>query len=283
MWDAERLSPARSKVRDLPLKQISVGDVNVRKSLPPGDLEELKDSIRTLGLLEPIVVMETDDKHQFQLLIGQRRLAACEELNWKTIPAIVVGKKDEAQAIALSLAENIERETLTHRDAATAVTRLYELYDNDERRVANETGISLTTVRRYILIQQYHFEEGLRLAQQGKVSLSDVKRALEAAQWDVDKALRLLNTIIDNRMTRPLKKQFVAYVEKNPHAELKAALEEASKPSLSYSVSVDLTDDDLRLGLERACKELGLEGSEVADLALRDWLSEEGYLAGTGA
>ena len=81
---------------DIPLDEIKCGTVNVRKTELDADLENLIDSIKTIGLLQPIVVLPKDKKDgKHELIIGQRRLRAFQNIGEKTIPAVVTNEMYE--------------------------------------------------------------------------------------------------------------------------------------------------------------------------------------------
>jgi ParB/RepB/Spo0J family partition protein len=262
-------------IATVPISQIHIDpSLNVRRDLSPEALEELKESIRTLGLLQPIVVMATSKKDAYKLLIGQRRFLACRALGKSKIPAIVLAEKDERTALALSLAENMERADLSHRDVARAVTELYKLYHKDARKVAGETGIPLITVRRYILVKEYASERALALLADGRVVLLDVKRALEAALYDLNKADRILEKMVD--MTGEEKRRLARYASEHPSATVPEMVKEANEPRPLSRLWVDLTEP-IRKGLAKASKVLHLEEQEIATRALGEWLRAQGF------
>ena len=89
-------------------------------------IEELAQTIRTHGIIQPIVVRERDDK--FEIIAGERRWRAVTKLGWETIPAIVKEFND-AQTASVALIENLQREGLTAIEEALAYAKLIELHD----------------------------------------------------------------------------------------------------------------------------------------------------------
>lgn len=142
----------RMQTSDIPLDMIDVSEFNTRKDLVAGTedsgLEELARSIQEKGLLSPVVVRRSA-KRRFELIIGQRRFLACRKLGLETIPALVRENLDDTDALALSLIENVHRADMNPMDKAKALGQLAERYDHNVARVAKETGLSETTVRRY--------------------------------------------------------------------------------------------------------------------------------------
>ena len=111
-------------------------------------LDDLASSIREKGLLNPITVMKRDDG-TYDLIVGQRRFLACRKIGWRTIPAIVRDKLDDADATILSLIENVHRANMNPIDKARAYEKIFQKYQN-HTKVAEETGVSVQTVKRYL-------------------------------------------------------------------------------------------------------------------------------------
>ena len=134
------ISEDLSKVKDDDGKQVDVlAKISVefisrnpyqpRFDIDPVSLEELKKSILTNGLIQPITVRRTPD-HKYQLISGERRLKACREIGFKEIPAYIIDVDSDELMLALALIENIQREKLNPVEIGTAYKRLMELSKN---------------------------------------------------------------------------------------------------------------------------------------------------------
>jgi len=137
--------------KEIPLEEIQVSEFNVRKNLEAGsedsNLEDLASSIYEKGLLNPITVVKTDQG--FDLIAGQRRFLACQRLGWSSIPALIRSDLNDIDVRIISLIENVHRADLHPLDKGRAYRQIYEVYGTYSR-VSKETGVSLTTVRRYM-------------------------------------------------------------------------------------------------------------------------------------
>jgi ParB family chromosome partitioning protein len=142
------------EIRDIRLTDIHLSEFNIRKDLGAGTedagLEELAESIKEKGLLNPLIVRRRSDG-TYELIAGQRRFLACQKLGWQTIPAIIRDVTDDTDATILSLIENVHRADLNPIDKARAYQRIYERY-GDHSRVAKETGVSVPTIRKYLTL-----------------------------------------------------------------------------------------------------------------------------------
>jgi ParB family chromosome partitioning protein len=101
---------------EVPVADIRPSPRNPRRTLD--DIDELADSIRAHGLLQPIVVGRVDAG--YELVAGHRRLAAVQQLGWARVPAIVRDEEPD-DAYILMLVENLQREDLTPKEEAAAL------------------------------------------------------------------------------------------------------------------------------------------------------------------
>ena len=111
-------------------------------------LTSLATSIRKQGLLFPLTVRSIVGG-KYEVVAGQRRLSACQKVGFDPVPCLVRDDIDDADALTISLVENVHRADMNPLDKATALKALYEKYNSYER-VAQETAWSASTVRKYI-------------------------------------------------------------------------------------------------------------------------------------
>lgn len=114
-----------------------------RREIAPEHLSELAESIRSEGLLQPIVVRKTGDK--FQLIAGERRWRAFQLLKIKTIPARIV-EASNASSAALGLIENLQREGLNPIEEAHGYASLIRDFDLTQETAAERVGKGRATV-----------------------------------------------------------------------------------------------------------------------------------------
>lgn len=140
------------EVKEISIKLVNISQLNTRKDLEAGtedtSLDDLASSIREKGLLTPIIVLRKDDG-TYDLIVGQRRFLACKQLGWETIPAIIRERMDDTDATTLSLVENVHRADMSPIDKARAYQKIYQKYASYDK-VAQETGISVATIRKYV-------------------------------------------------------------------------------------------------------------------------------------
>ena len=111
-----------------------------RKIFDIKSLEELSQSIKNYGVIQPITVRKIYDDI-YEIIAGERRFKAVKLLNMETIPAVVIEVKDEESA-AMALIENLQREDLDFIEEAMAYERLIEDFDLNQTRLAEKLGKS---------------------------------------------------------------------------------------------------------------------------------------------
>ena len=115
-----------------------------RTEFEPKALEELKSSILTNGLIQPITVRRKNGL--YELISGERRMRACKDIGYSDIPAYIIKVDSDEGMLALSLIENIQREQLNPIEIAVAYKRLIEECNLTQEDVANKVGKDRTTV-----------------------------------------------------------------------------------------------------------------------------------------
>ena len=131
-------------LKKIPIELLQRGKYQPRRDMDQVALEELAESIRNQGIMQPIVVRPIDDTN-FEIIAGERRWRACQLAGLDKIPAVIREVPDET-AIALSLIENIQREDLNPMEEAFALKRLQEEFELTQKEVAEAVGKSRTAV-----------------------------------------------------------------------------------------------------------------------------------------
>ncbi len=132
------------ELRDIPVDLIQRGRYQPRRDMDPAALQELADSIRQQGVMQPVVVRPVAEG-RFELIAGERRWRATQMAELDKIPAIIRDVPDEA-AIAMALIENIQRENLNPIEEAFALQRLQDEFGLTQAQVAEAVGKSRTTI-----------------------------------------------------------------------------------------------------------------------------------------
>ena len=132
------------ELQHLPLDLIQRGKYQPRRDMDPSALEELANSIKAQGVMQPIVVRPIGGG-RFEIIAGERRWRASQQAGLDRIPAMVREVPDEA-AIAMALIENIQREDLNPIEEAVALQRLQQEFELTQQQVADAVGKSRATI-----------------------------------------------------------------------------------------------------------------------------------------
>lgn len=179
----------------LKLDEISPNPYQPRKEFDAQGLEELTQSIKAKGLIQPIIVRRKGET--YELIAGERRLRAAKLLNIKEIPAIIKDV-DGAGSLELSLIENIQREDLNPIEQAHAFQYLVTKFQVTQEQIAEVIGKSRATVTntlRLLKLPQEIQEE----IEQGKISFAHGKLLLELT--DSNQQRLLAHRIIANTLS----------------------------------------------------------------------------------
>lgn len=140
----QELKDHDGELREVPIDLIQRGRYQPRRDMDPAALQELADSIRQQGVMQPVVVRPIPEG-RYELIAGERRWRATQMAELDSIPAIIRDVPDEA-AIAMALIENIQRENLNPIEEAFALQRLQDEFGLTQAQVAEAVGKSRTTI-----------------------------------------------------------------------------------------------------------------------------------------
>lgn len=165
-----------SELRHIPIDLIQRGKYQPRTDMHEEALQELADSIKVQGVMQPIVVRPLEGGERFEIIAGERRWRATQIAGLDTIPAVIRLVGDES-AIAMALIENIQRENLNPIEEATALKRLQEEFSLTQQEVAEAVGKSRTTVTNLLRLMTLNHDVRVML-ERGDIEMGHAKALL---------------------------------------------------------------------------------------------------------
>lgn len=183
------------KLMQLPVELVIRGKYQPRREMDPASLQELADSIKAQGVMQPIVVRAIDDK-RYEIIAGERRWRATQLAGLAEIPAIVKNVSDE-NAIAMALIENIQRENLNAIDEAVALHRLQEEFGLTQQQTADAVGKSRAAVANLIRLLALN-EAVKKLVSE---ALLDMGHARALLALDDDQQTRAAKTVVSKQLS----------------------------------------------------------------------------------
>ncbi len=205
---AEKADPEAeaSALRELPLDAIQPGRYQPRSAMDPKKLEELSESIRVQGLVQPVVVRPLAKAGTYELIAGERRWRATRMAGKTTIPAIVREIEDEA-TLALALIENIQRENLNPLEEAVALKRLIDEFGLTHSQAAESVGRSRAAVSNLLRLLELA-PEVRELVDQRRIDMGHARALLTLDRADqVRAANQVINLELSVRQTEALVKR----------------------------------------------------------------------------
>jgi ParB family chromosome partitioning protein len=222
----ELLEAAAASIREVPVQVIAPNPLQPRQKQDPDALQELADSIREHGLIQPLIVTAAFPDQvagvQYQLIAGERRWAAAQLAGLTTVP-VIVKEATPQQMLELALVENIQRADLNPLEEATAYQQLIDEFGLTQEEVATRVGKSRVAVTNVVRL--------LRLPGKVKAALLDGQiteghaRALLAAE-NSETMILLLDVII----RRGLNVRQTEELVRRQSAETQPKVKEASSP-----------------------------------------------------
>ena len=256
---------------EMPLEKIDISISNVRRTNIEEGLDELAESIREIGVQQPIVVFRKSD-NRFELIIGQRRYLACKKIGKKTIPALITTIDNETDALIKSFIENIHRLDLEYEDKMAVATELLTKLKT-VKNVAKALGVDSQTVKRYLGYSAVP-EPIKKMVAEGKLSantairikdnISNEKQAIEIAE-----KIREIPRGED-------KTEIIDIAKQNPDKDAKEVYEIAKKRK-PRKISFDLSER-IYEALSQASRKYNSDKKIIILEALEDWLKNRGFI-----
>lgn len=174
---------------DIELKKIQPNRLNPRLEFSKVGLDELADSIKQVGLLEPIIVRQKGD--QYEVVVGERRYRAAQQAGLDTIPVIVRNYRDD-EVMELNLIENIQREDLSAVEKGRLCKQLLEKFPSEypsQTTLAKRLGQTMQAVNSWLQTTSMPVEVQERIAPE------TARRAVPEGKIDYDTAVRISRQI----------------------------------------------------------------------------------------
>jgi len=171
--------PQRDILQKVAIDQLKPGVYQPRKHMDPEALEDLSQSIKSQGILQPLLVRAVDDG--YEIIAGERRWRAAQQAKLKEVPVLIRELSDQA-ILAIALIENIQRENLNPMEESMALQRLIDEFSMTHQAIAEIIGRSRSTISNLLRLQSLH---------------TDVKYMLENNDLEMGHARALLSLSAD--------------------------------------------------------------------------------------
>lgn len=211
--ESDTISPAiLNSLQHLPLVQLQRGRYQPRRDMNPTALQELAESIKAQGIMQPIVVRVLSDD-RYEIIAGERRWRAAQMAGLDTIPAIIREINDDT-AIAMALIENIQREDLNPMEQATAMHSFVEQFAFTHQQIAEAVGKARATVTNLLRLMSLP-REVKTLLEHGDLEMGHARALLSLPEaQQIDSARLIVAKGLSVRQTEALVRSLLAANDK---------------------------------------------------------------------
>jgi ParB family chromosome partitioning protein len=243
--DADSGGAAPSDTSRLPLSALQPGKYQPRKKMDEAPLQELAESIREQGIMQPLLVRLVSPG-KYEIIAGERRFRAATLVGLKEVPVLVVDVDDQAAA-AMSLIENMQREDLNPMEESQGLARLIEEFGFTHEQAAKAVGKSRSAITNLLRLEQL---------------AGPVQAMLLAGDIDMGHARALLPLVAASQVALAQKiaaqKLSVREAEKMSAALAKAGGQIGDKPNKNKAADSPSRDPDMRRFAQEIADLIGL-------------------------
>lgn len=211
----------------LPVDWLSKGKFQPRRDMNPNQLDELANSIRNQGIMQPIVVRPISEQN-YEIIAGERRWRAAKIAGLDKVP-VIVRHVEDSDAIVLALIENIQREDLNPVEEAMALQRLVDEFKLTQQQVADTVGKSRSAVANLLRLLNLS-PDVRRLLEHGDIEMGHARALLGLdAELQPQAASVVITKSLSVRETEKLVKSYQTPAEEQVKKALPDFSEHASK------------------------------------------------------
>ena len=200
------------KVNKLSLSDIVPNKYQPRKNFEKENLDELTESIRERGVIQPIIVRETNsDNSKYEIIAGERRWLAARGAGLHEIP-VVVTEADDLKSLEFAIVENVQRHDLNPLEEAQGYKRLIDEFSYDQEKVSKFIGKSRSYITNSLRLLNLP-SEVLKFVEEKKISSGHAKILV-----GLENALFVANKIIEKKLSVRQAENFVRIFRKKNKA-----------------------------------------------------------------
>lgn len=230
----------KDNINEIPVEKIKPNPLQPRNEFKIEKLEELADTIRTYGVIQPIIVQKRKD--DFILVAGERRFRAAKIAGLETIPALIKDY-DKNQLMEITLVENLQREDLNPIEEAAAYKRLVEEFSLSQEEIGRKLGKSRSAIANALRLLSL-CDEVKNYLVQGELSAGQARPllALENDEEQINYAVKIIKNNMSARQVEDLIKEYKKKNKKQINDEDKGLQIKEKEKKLKEFFIKDLED-----------------------------------------
>ncbi len=264
--------PDHARIWQIPIEKLNPNPNQPRQNFEKAPLDELANSIREKGVIQPILVRKQDDG-EFEIIAGERRWRAAQLAGLKEVPAVIKNSEDQ-EVLELALIENIQRENLNPVEEAEAYEYLIKKYNLTQGDLAKKVGKERATVANVLRLLQ--LQPGVRqMVSKGEISLGQAKVLLGVTDFELQN--KLAHKAKDESLSVRALEKLIAKAKDSADSETKtmgarekaaAVLGEELQKLIGSKVSLDYDGGKGRITIHFYSDE---ELNQIADTLRDSW------------
>merc|ERR1711991_1017183 len=198
--------------------QVSISDLvpnkyQPRKIFDEASLEDLTNSIKERGMIQPIIVRNSnDERSKFEIIAGERRWLAAQRAGLHNVP-VVITEADDLKSLEFAIVENVQRHDLNPLEEAQGYKRLIDEFSYDQEKVSKFIGKSRSYITNSLRLLNLP-PEVLKFVEEKKISAGHAKILV-----GLENALFITNKIIEKKLSVRQTENFVKIFKKKPHVK----------------------------------------------------------------
>jgi ParB family chromosome partitioning protein len=265
--------------KDIPLDDLTIGMGQARVQDVGKEIEDLAESIRMQGLLQPIVVCPAREAGKWEILTGQRRFLAHKMLRRESITAAILDERvEEQEAKAISITENLMRRKLSGKELKDGILYLYNIYGSI-KDVVEATGLPYTAVRDYVKYPRL-LPTLKAMVDDQKIDVNAAVKAQDAAtegsgEPDAEVAIKLAQEMAT--MSGVQRKRIVQERKEHPSKPVDDVIEHAKTGSRVIQIIATVTQDT-HTAIQKFAAEEDTNQDEAAAMLIEEALVGRGLL-----
>lgn len=205
-FDNSLLEQQGERVQKLLITSILANPDQPRRHFDEEALQQLADSIKQFGILQPLIVASTNDSNSYVIVAGERRWRAAQIAGLDKVP-VIVRTSQELEQLEIALVENIQRVDLSPLETAASIQRLHELFSVSYQDIAKRLGKAESTVNNIVRLLQLP-DQAIEALKSEKISEGHARSVL-ALKASPEKQLELLELIQERGWSVRQAEQFV--------------------------------------------------------------------------
>ncbi len=252
---------SKERLLELPIEWLQPGPYQPRCDMEPSKLEELSQSIRSQGIIQPIVVRPLSEK-RYEIIAGERRWRASQIIPLETVPCLVK-EVDYKSAALIALIENVQREDLNIIEQATALARLQQDFNLTHQAISETIGRSRSAVTNILRLNQLH-DEVKKQIESGDLEMGHARALLTLTP---EKQVQAGQLIAQKGLTVRETERLVSKLSPKKKVSPQASTEDANITALERKLSESL---DARVSIQHYADGHGQMIIRYPDMATMD-------------